>query len=234
MLPAALVVAVVLGLMGLPVLVAAAITGALAGGSVRWRGQRAAAAAGALTDAVAEAVGVLASDLAAGRSPPQALATLVDECLADVGPGNARRALGALLRPAAETARLGGSVPDALRLASDTKGCLALARVAAAWQLAETTGAPIAGVLGRVAAGVRRHAEHVRDVRVELAGPRASARLLAGLPLIGLLMGVGLGARPFQVLLTTSYGQVALCVGIACELAGLFWTDRIARRAEAR
>ena len=62
---------------------------------------------------------------------------------------------------------------------------------------------------------------------------RASARLLAMLPLVGLLMAVGLGADPMHVLLETTYGQLALCAGIALELVGLAWTDRIARRAEA-
>jgi tight adherence protein B len=177
-----------------------------------------------MAESVAEAVSVLAADLSVGRSPAQALAALSDE--------TAAVPLGRVLRPVAETARLGGSVPDALRTASRVDGCEALARVAAAWQLAESAGAPVVPVLGRVASAVRLHADHVRNVKAELAGTRASARLLATLPGLGLLMGTGLGARPLHILLTTIYGQVALCAGVALEVAGLTWTDRIAGSAE--
>ena len=45
-------------------------------------------------------------------------------------------------------------------------------------------------------------------------------------------MGTGLGARPLQVLLETTYGQAALVGGVALELVGLAWTDRLALAAE--
>jgi tight adherence protein B len=202
--------------------------------AVRTRTQRRRADADHLSTALAEVIGALASDLAVGRSPAQALGGLADEAASDPNADSTRLRLARLLRPIAETARLGGSVPEALRAASTGDGCSALARVAAAWQLAESSGAPVATVLGRVGSAIRQHADHVRDVRAELAGPRASARLLAMLPVLGLLMGTGIGAHPVHVLLETTYGQLALCAGVALELAGLFWTDRIARRAEAR
>jgi tight adherence protein B len=201
---------------------------------LRARIQRRRADADRLSAAVAEVIGALASDLAVGRSPAQALGSLADEAADEPDAGSDRRRLERVLRPVAETARLGGSVPEALRAASTTDGCAALARVASAWQLAESTGAPVVTVLARVGGAIRQQADHVRDVRAELAGPRASARLLAMLPVLGLLMGTGIGAHPVHVLLETTYGQVALCAGVALELAGLFWTDRIARRAEAR
>jgi tight adherence protein B len=63
------------------------------------------------------------------------------------------------------------------------------------------------------------------------AGPRASAALLAGLPLLALAMGGGIGARPWTVLTTTPVGQVLLVAGVALEAAGLAWSARLVRRA---
>jgi tight adherence protein B len=191
------------------------------------------AAADRLAEAVAEAIALLAADVSVGRGLSEALQNLTDDLMDQVGTDTARRRLGRLLGPVVEGARLGGNVPGGLREVAGVPGCEALARVAAAWDLAETMGTPAAVVLGRVALAVRGHATHVRAVRAELAGARASARLLATLPLVGLLMGIGLGARPVHVLLETTYGQLALCSGIALELVGLGWTDHIARRAEA-
>jgi tight adherence protein B len=55
--------------------------------------------------------------------------------------------------------------------------------------------------------------------------------LLAGLPVLGLAMGSGVGADPWRVLTTTSTGQVLLVVGVALELAGVAWSGRLVRRA---
>jgi tight adherence protein B len=224
-------VVVVLGVLDpLPALAGAALAGGLI---VRAWTERAQAAADRLADTVAEAIALLAADVSVGRGLGEALQSLTDDLTQHVDTDSARRRLGVLLAPVVDGARLGGHVPAALREVAGVPGCEAFGRVAAAWDLAETVGTPAAAVLGRVALAVRGHAEHVRAVRAELAGARASARLLAALPLVGLLMGIGLGAQPLHVLLETTYGQLALCAGIALELAGLAWTDRIARRAES-
>ena len=232
LLVAVLVAAGVVGLevlAPLPALAGAVLATAL---TVRALTERAQAAADRLADAVAEAIALLAADVSVGRGLSEALQSLTDDLTDDVGSDSARRRLGVLLGPVVDGARLGGHVPTALREVAGVRGCEAFGRVAAAWDLAETVGTPAAAVLGRVALAVRGQAEHVRAVRAELAGARASARLLATLPLVGLLMGIGLGAHPVHVLLETTYGQLALCAGIALELGGLAWTDRIARRAE--
>jgi tight adherence protein B len=67
-----------------------------------------------------------------------------------------------------------------------------------------------------------------------VAGPRASAGVLAGLPVLGLLMGSGVGADPWRVLTTTGTGTVLLVAGVALEGAGLAWSARLIRRAVRR
>jgi tight adherence protein B len=71
------------------------------------------------------------------------------------------------------------------------------------------------------------------ELRSAVAGPRASATVLAGLPVLGLLMGSGVGADPWRVLTTTGPGTVLLVLGVALELAGTAWTGRLVRRAVA-
>ncbi len=233
LLVAVLVAAGVVGLGVLDPLPALAGAALAAGLTVRALTERAQAGADRLADAVAEAIALLAADVSVGRGLSEALQSLTVDLTEQVDADSARRRLGELLVPVVDGGRLGGHVPTALREVAAVPGCEAFARVASAWDLTETVGTPAAAVLGRVALAVRGHAEHVRAVRAELAGARASARLLATLPVVGLLMGAGLGAHPLHVLLGTTYGQLALCAGIALELIGLAWTDRIARRAES-
>jgi tight adherence protein B len=69
------------------------------------------------------------------------------------------------------------------------------------------------------------------DLRSALAAPRASAGLLAGLPLLGLAMGSGVGADPWHVLTRTGTGQALLVAGVALEIAGVAWSGRLVARA---
>ena len=70
-----------------------------------------------------------------------------------------------------------------------------------------------------------------RAVEAELAGPRATAGLLAVLPLGGLLLAAGLGADPVHQLLHTPLGAACAVLGVGLDLLGLAWTARLVRRA---
>ena len=70
-------------------------------------------------------------------------------------------------------------------------------------------------------AGVIRAEDDVaREVAAALSAPRATARMLAALPLVGLGMGALLGARPWHVLLATPYGLACLVVGLLLDARG--------------
>jgi tight adherence protein B len=100
-----------------------------------------------------------------------------------------------------------------------------------ALHVASRSGIPLAEVLS----GVRGDVSHDRDLRRRvssvLAGPRSSAALLATLPVLGLVLGAGLGADPAHVLLRTGAGSFALAAGVLLDLAGLWWTIALSRRA---
>ena len=88
--------------------------------------------------------------------------------------------------------------------------------------------------LVRVAVGdfsLRAEQAQRRAVQAELAGPRATAGMLAILPLAGLVLAAGLGADPLHVLLETPVGWVCLVAGLGLDGLGLLWTGRLVTRA---
>jgi len=64
-------------------------------------------------------------------------------------------------------------------------------------------------------------------VQAQVAGPRATATVLGALPVLGVLLGEGIGAHPWAVLSGTVVGQALLVVGVVLLGAGIEWTERI-------
>src|SRR6185312_4186804 len=107
--------------------------------------------------------------------------------------------LGALAK-AAGAARLGGDVPAVLRSAAPAHLRSWLNRLAQAWALADRYGIPLADLLEAVRSDTEHRVRFSAEVAARLAGPRATATVLAGLPLLGLALGQALGASPLRVL----------------------------------
>ncbi|WP_079146335.1 type II secretion system F family protein [Streptomyces lydicus] len=162
----------------------------------------------------------VAGELRAGRQPVQALAAVRL-------PG-----LGAAGSAVVAAARYGGDVPQALRAAARLPGAEGLTGMAACWQVAVEGGAALASGLERIAAGLRAQRDQRDELRAQLAGPRATALMLALLPAGGLLMGSALGADPLRVLLHTSAGWACLVAGGLLEWGGVVWTTHIVAAAE--
>ncbi|HEX6404768.1 MAG TPA: type II secretion system F family protein [Pseudonocardiaceae bacterium] len=182
------------------------------------------AAAAAATD-LSDALGILVAELRAGAHPADAVQAAADT-RAGVGSDVVRA-----LATVAATARLGGDVPAALRSAGPAQVRCWLDRLAGAWSLAEQHGIALADVLD----AVRRDSEHrvrfAADVQARLAGPRATAMVLAGLPLLGLALGQAVGAAPLRVLCLTPAGHLLLVIGTALACAGVWWSTRLISRA---
>ena len=69
---------------------------------------------------------------------------------------------------------------------------------------------------------------------VLLASARATARLVALLPLGTLAMASGLGASPWSFLVDSPVGAACLLAGVGLVVGGLAWIDRIAGSVEGR
>jgi tight adherence protein B len=101
--------------------------------------------------------------------------------------------------------------------------------VGAAVTLAGRTGAPLAAVLDRLDQQLRAALRLRATVTAQAAGARASAYLLAVLPLAGVGLGPLMGVSPAAVLLHTPLGAGCLLGAVALQLAGLAWAARLAR-----
>ncbi|WP_300265886.1 type II secretion system F family protein [Microbacterium sp.] len=104
--------------------------------------------------------------------------------------------------------------------------------VAAAWEIATTVGAPLAEVLRSLAGTMRDAAAAADDVRIALAEPAGTARLLLWMPVAGLLLGFALGFDTLGVLFANPIGTVCLAAGLGLILAARAWTKRLLRRAQ--
>ena len=106
-----------------------------------------------------------------------------------------------------------------------------VATVAAAWNVAEHSGAPLSPALRGAATALRDRAETARDVRTALAGPRATARLMAWLPLVGVAMAYLIGVDVVGALVAGPLGWGVAVLGAALAAAGRVWTARLVRDA---
>jgi len=213
------VTAAVVGAAGgvlLSTLLVAGLAAALAFvGGRSWVARARARRTGDRLGSLTEGLGALGAELRSGRSFEAATEAAVAAC-AD---GESGAALARALR-----------TPGAAAPPGDELGA-ALERVSAGVLLSARTGCSLAAVAAAVEDDLRAAQRLRQELRTATAGPRASAMLLAGLPLVGLAMGNGVGADPWRVLTTTAPGQVLLVVGVALEVLGLLWAERLVQRA---
>lgn len=156
----------------------------------------------------------LAADLQAGLPPLRALQGAAAEW--------------SEFEPVLRAAEWGGDVPDAMRALAVLPGAGQSRVVAAAWQVAHRSGAGLAPSLTLAAQALREDRATAAVVETELAGARATAVLLALLPVGLLALGSGVGGDPVGFLIGTSPGLGCLALGLVLVHLGLAWIDAIA------
>ncbi|WP_435830186.1 hypothetical protein [Micromonospora echinospora] len=173
-------------------------------------------------------LGALAADLRAGLPVPT---TLTDE------PALLESALLESALPVPGTAADGPTVPggtdpaDRQRSTADTAGPVGPDRIdrltRAAIRLADRTGAPLAELVERIEADMRAMDRGLAAAAAQAAGARATAWLLAALPLGGIALGYGIGVDPLRVLLHTPVGAGCAVAATALQVVGLLWAERL-------
>jgi tight adherence protein B len=217
-----LVGAAVLAVVLLPpaVVVAAAILAATLGA----RRHRARRARRRLVDSqrLAAALETLVGELRVGAHPVSAFGVAAAECDGPVGDS---------LRAVAARARLGADVAAGLRaVAASSSAPAQWNRLAVCWQLAAEHGLAISVLMRAAQRDIVERQRFTARVEAGLAGARATAVILAALPVVGVLLGQLIGARPVAFLLGGGVGGWLLVGGVALVCIGLVWADRLTDR----
>ncbi|MDG9672612.1 hypothetical protein [Micromonospora sp. DH14] len=139
-----------------------------------------------------------------------------------------RRGLDQLCGLAADL-RAGLPVARALDVATvERDGAGRLRRLtSAAVRLADRTGAPLAELVERIEADARATDRGLAAAAAQAAGARATAWLLAALPIGGIGLGYGIGVDPMAVLLHSTVGGACAVVAVALQAVGLLWAERL-------
>jgi tight adherence protein B len=111
-------------------------------------------------------------------------------------------------------------------------GAEGLRMLAACWRIGADRGGTFAAVVHGVASALRDEEAQRQEIAAQLAGPRTTAHILAGLPLVGFAMALALDADPVGFLFGTIPGFICLTLGIGLNVLGLWWTRRMAKSAE--
>ena len=169
---------------------------------------------------LAEALRSLVAELRAGAHP----AAAAEAAAIDAEPAAAQA-----LRSIAAAARLDGDVERALATSRAATPATArvLTQLSQAWIMVRRHGLALADVLDAVHHDLETRVRFARQVLARMAGPRASATILALLPTVGIALGEAMGARPGHILTATAGGQLLLVVGTALACAGVTWSARI-------
>lgn len=208
------------GLMTVPTVLAVAVLGVTVSLRYRRRGHSRCALDEEL--ALQTALDVLVGELRVGAHPVRAFSIAAEETGGPVGAG---------MRAVAVRATLGADVATGLRAAARSSTLPAhWERLAVCWQLANEHGLAIAALMRAAQRDIAERQRFSARVRSGMAGARATAAILAGLPVLGVVLGQLIGARPLSFLLNGHAGGWLLVVGLTLACGGLLWCDRITDR----
>lgn len=131
-------------------------------------------------------------------------------------------------------ARMGGDLAESLKRDAAREQLPALRALSALWSVSEESGASLAAAVARLAESQLASEEIRGTLQAELAGPKATAKVLAGLPVLGMLLGASLGGDPVGWLTGSIWGIAVLITGVGLEVLGVLWVNRMMKAVEKR
>ncbi|WP_299572970.1 type II secretion system protein F [uncultured Williamsia sp.] len=179
-------------------------------------------------DAVLDAVTVIVAEMSVGAHPARACRQAADDLARRASTDGVAPTLDVVTAMAGR-AELGGDVAAGLQSVGGDRS-QAWHRIAVAWRTAEEHGLPMADLVQSVRDDLVARRRFAERTRASLAGARATSAVLAGLPVLGVLLGEAMGAGPIAVLLGGGLGGILLVVGVVLVVAGLAWTRRITEK----
>ena len=124
----------------------------------------------------------------------------------------------------------GQSIDGAVSASANDPRVQVAARLRSGWLLTRRHGLAFTPLIDALAVDLTEQIAAEAERAGHVAGPRMSGYVMAVLPLMGLALGVGMGANPFRILLLTPVGNILLLIGVFLTCAGLLWSARIVRR----
>ena len=173
--------------------------------------------------ALESSLDVVVAELRVGAHPAHAFRVAADEVPGPVGES---------LRAVAARAGLGADVAGGLRSAGRGAEEGHWERLAVCWDLAADHGLAVSTLMRAAALDLAERQRFTDRVDAGMAGARATATILAALPLLGVALGELIGAAPVAFLLSPAGGWF-LIIGAALAAAGLVWAGHITDRAVA-
>jgi tight adherence protein B len=170
----------------------------------------------ALLQRLIDGLAALDAELKSGQPPNLALARAADD------PPLWPTALAAI--------GIGGDVAQALRV--DAEKLPQLRQLAACWEVGSRSGSGLSAAIGQLLQSTRQNEELRATLEAELAAPRATAKILSGLPLIGILMGIMMGSDPVGWLVGNPMGWGCLVTGLLLTAIGAAWSQRMVHGVE--
>lgn len=172
---------------------------------------------------------ILSRELRSGASPAAAA-----QAASEAARGAATRVLANL----AAAMRVGledeiSSGPDSVTATRQVAGGAAAevsGLLRSGWQLSRRFGVPWASLIDALVEDLADRSQSASERAAQVAGPKFSGYVLSALPAFGLVLGTGMGADPFGVLLGSTVGGVLLIVGAGLTCAGLLWSAKIVAR----
>lgn len=175
--------------------------------------------------ALAAGLDVLVGELKVGAHPISAFAVAGAEAGGPVGRS---------LQAVATRAGLGADVAQGIRAMSARSAAPDYwRRLAVFWHLAAEHGLAMSTLMRAAHRDIVDRQRFDDRMNAALAGARATAVILASLPVLGVVLGQLIGADPVGFLLGGGLGGVLLMVGVTLICAGILWADRIVDRMAA-
>lgn len=183
-----------------------------------WRGRQ---RRGSLEQAFAHDLRALVAELRSGAHPGNALSTAASSTV--------------LWPQAVAAERFGDGVADGFARDATENPRLGryLRQLSACWRVGVNHGSGLAISIERLAVSIETTMDVEATLANELAAPRATVRLLAFLPVVGIAMGYMLGANPLAWFVDTGIGKVTFLAAGGLTIAGSWWSHRIVSRIEA-
>ncbi len=168
----------------------------------------------------ARACTVFANQLRIGQVPTVALRQSAADCPVFV--------------PVVAAVEVGADIGQAFREIGRQPGYQGANQLAMAWEMCAQSGAPISRVVDRIAESLRGEELCQKAILTELAAAKATSKLMAVLPVLGVILGFAAGGNPVTFLTQTLIGQICLILAISLSMSGLLWGARLANPKGAK